>query len=75
MEVQLLGDNVAILAYTVHEELTADGKPVALDAADASTWVRRNDRWAMFQPNPASGPASLQTSGVVSASTIGAMSI
>lgn len=44
-EVRLLGDDVAVLAYTVHEQLTVDGKPVTLDAADASTWVRRNGRW------------------------------
>lgn len=45
VQVRLLGDDVAVLAYNVHEELTVDGKPVALDAADASTWVRRNGRW------------------------------
>ena len=44
-EVRQLGDDVAILAYKVHEELTVDGKPVKLDAADASTWVRRDGRW------------------------------
>jgi uncharacterized protein (TIGR02246 family) len=44
-EVRQLRDDVAVLAYTVHEELTVDGKPVKLDAADASTWVRRNGRW------------------------------
>jgi hypothetical protein len=44
-QVHLLGDDVAVLAYSVHEELTVDGKPVSLDAADASTWVRRNGRW------------------------------
>jgi hypothetical protein len=44
-EVSLLGDDVAVLAYKVHEELTVDGKPVVLDAADASTWVRRDGRW------------------------------
>ena len=43
--VRLLGDDVAVLAYNVHEELTVEGKPVTLDAADASTWVRRNGRW------------------------------
>jgi hypothetical protein len=36
---------LAIVAYQVHEELTVDGKPVTLDAADSSTWVRRNGRW------------------------------
>jgi ketosteroid isomerase-like protein len=43
--VRLLRDDVAILAYQVHEELTVDGKPVSLDAADSSTWVRREGRW------------------------------
>ena len=43
--VQLLGDDVAVLAYNVHEELTVDGKPVTLDAADASIWIRRKGRW------------------------------
>ena len=44
-QVRMLGDDVAILAYKVHEELTVDGKPVILDAADASTWVRRRGHW------------------------------
>ena len=44
-EVRQVRDDVAILAYKVHEELTVDGKPVELDAADASTWVRRDGRW------------------------------
>lgn len=44
-EVRRLRDDVAIVAYKVHEELTVDGKPVKLDADDASTWVRRDGRW------------------------------
>src|SRR5262245_24197666 len=32
-QVRVLGDDVAIVAYKVHEELTVDGKPVSLDAA------------------------------------------
>jgi uncharacterized protein (TIGR02246 family) len=44
-EVRLLTDDVAIVAYKVHEELTVEGKRVALDAADSSTWVRRDGRW------------------------------
>lgn len=44
-QVHLLRDDVAIVAYQVHEELTVDGEPVTLDAADSSTWVRRNGRW------------------------------
>ena len=44
-QVRLLSNDVAILAYNVHEDLTVDGKHVALDAAEASTWVRGPDGW------------------------------
>ena len=44
VQVRMLGDAVAVVAYMVHEELTVDGKPVALDAAETSVWVQR-DRW------------------------------
>jgi Domain of unknown function (DUF4440) len=44
-QVLLLGDAAAVVAYNVHEELTVDRKPVTLDAADASTCVRRDGRW------------------------------
>ncbi len=44
--VRLLRDDVAIVAYTVCEELiTPEGKTITLDAADTSTWVRRDGRW------------------------------
>ena len=43
--VMMLTDDVAIVAYKVHEDLTVDGKPVVLDAADCSTWIRRNGTW------------------------------
>jgi ketosteroid isomerase-like protein len=45
VQVRLLGDDVAIVAYKVREELTVDGKPLTLEAADSSTWVRRKGRW------------------------------
>ena len=45
VQVEMLGRNAAVVAYTVHEELTVDGEPVSLDAADSSTWVRRDGRW------------------------------
>ncbi len=45
VKVRQLSDDVAILAYKVHEKLTVDGKPVTVDAADASTWIRRNGKW------------------------------
>jgi hypothetical protein len=41
-----LGEDVAVLAYEVHVELTVDGRPVELDAAETSTWIRRNGHWA-----------------------------
>jgi ketosteroid isomerase-like protein len=44
-QVLLLGDDVAVVAYKVHEEITLDGKKVSLDAADASTWVKRDGQW------------------------------
>lgn len=43
--VQLIGDDVAVLAYRVHEDLIVEGKPVQLDAADSSTWVKRDGKW------------------------------
>ena len=44
-EVRRLSDDVAILAYKVREEMTVEGKPLTLEAADASTWVRRDGEW------------------------------
>ena len=45
VDVRILTDDVAVVAYKVREELTVEGKPVTLEAADASTWVRRDGRW------------------------------
>jgi uncharacterized protein (TIGR02246 family) len=44
-QVRRLTDDVAIVAYQVREELTVEGKPLTLEAADASTWVRRDGAW------------------------------
>ena len=44
-DVRMVGRDVAIVGYKVHEELTVDGQAVSLDAADTSTWVRRDGRW------------------------------
>ena len=46
VQVRMVRADVAIVAYKVHEELTVEGKPVTLDAADCSTWIRRNGHWA-----------------------------
>ena len=43
--VRMLGEDVAVIAYKVHEDLTVDGEKVALDASDASVWVRRGGQW------------------------------
>jgi hypothetical protein len=45
VQVQHLSDDVAIIGYKVKENMTVDGKPVTLEAADASTWVRKDGRW------------------------------
>lgn len=45
VQVRSISDDVAIVGYKVHEELTVGGKPVKLDAADASVWIRRADGW------------------------------
>jgi uncharacterized protein (TIGR02246 family) len=45
VEVRLLGEHCAVLAYKVHEDLTVDGAPVSIDAAESSTWARRDGRW------------------------------
>ena len=44
-EVVPLDNDTFLVAYKVHEELTVDGKAVSMDAADASVWRRRGDRW------------------------------
>jgi hypothetical protein len=41
----MVADDVAVVAYKVKEELTVDGKPLKLEAADASTWIRSEGRW------------------------------
>jgi uncharacterized protein (TIGR02246 family) len=45
VRVRQLDADTAILAYKVHEDLTVDGEPVSIDAADTSAWVRRDGRW------------------------------
>ena len=45
VEVQELSDDVAIIAYKVREKVTIDDEEVELEAADASTWVRKDGGW------------------------------
>jgi hypothetical protein len=43
--VHMLRDDVAILAYKVRENLKVEGKPITLEAADSSIWVRKGGHW------------------------------
>lgn len=46
VQVRLLREDVAVIAYKVREEITKeDGTSITLDAADSSTWIRRNGHW------------------------------
>jgi len=58
VQVKLIGDSVAIVAYPVNENLIVDGKPLTLEAHDASVWVRRNGDWvcALHTESPAGDP-------------------
>jgi ketosteroid isomerase-like protein len=42
-------DDVAVIGYTITEHLEVDGKPMTLEAAESSTWVRQNGRWQCVQ--------------------------
>jgi hypothetical protein len=44
-EVRQLSEDVAVIVYRVREEMTVEGKPVTLRAADSSVWVRRENGW------------------------------
>ena len=43
--VRMLSDDVVVVAYEVHEDLTVEGKSTTLDAADSSAWIQRDGRW------------------------------
>jgi hypothetical protein len=45
VQVRVISEDVAILAYKVKELLTVEGKSVTVDAADSSAWVKRDGHW------------------------------
>lgn len=45
VEVVIPAADVAIIAYTVKQNVTMDGKKQELRAADTSTWIRGADGW------------------------------
>lgn len=50
--------DTAIIAYHVHEELDVDGKPLTLEANDATVWLRHNGGWVsvLHTESPAGDP-------------------
>lgn len=45
VEVVTPAPDIAIIAYTVNQKVTMDGKTQDLRAADASTWIRSANGW------------------------------
>jgi hypothetical protein len=45
VKVEKVSDDVAVIGYKVREDLTVDGKKLTMEAADASTWVRKGGSW------------------------------
>ena len=58
VHVRLLGDDVAVLAYAVEEELTVEGERVQLKAYDSSVWKKRDGEWicVLHTESPAGDP-------------------
>jgi len=44
-QVRFINDDVAILGYTVNEQLVVDGKTLQLGVHDSSVWVRHDNEW------------------------------
>ena len=45
VKVMFPSKDVAVIAYTVTEEMEVEGKPLTLKAADATTWLRLDGEW------------------------------
>ena len=45
VKVEQISDDVAVIGYKVTENLTVDGKKLTMEAADASTWVKKGGKW------------------------------
>jgi hypothetical protein len=48
IEVATPTPDVAVIAYTVRQRGTMDGKPTDMRAADMSTWVRGSNGWECY---------------------------
>ena len=45
VQVTFPAENVAVIAYTVTEDMEVEGKKLTLQAADATTWVKTDGKW------------------------------
>lgn len=45
LHVSLVKEDVAIVSYKVRESLIVEGRPMGIEAADSSTWIRSEGRW------------------------------
>lgn len=58
-EVRQVGPDTAVIAYKVHTTVLKDGKNQKVDAVDASTWIRRGDKWVCAMHTEAELPQML----------------
>ena len=58
VQVRMIGDDVALIAYKVTERLRVGGEPITLEANDASVWRRQDGEWTclMHTESPAGDP-------------------
>ncbi|MBO9669478.1 MAG: nuclear transport factor 2 family protein [Sphingobium sp.] len=45
VQVEFPAPDVAVIGYKVSERLILDGEPLTMEAADASTWIKRDGKW------------------------------
>jgi hypothetical protein len=45
LQMQMIDPDVIALAYKVTEHMVVEGKPLTLQANDASVWTRHNGQW------------------------------
>ena len=44
-QITVINEDTVVVGYKVWEDLTVEGESVEIEAADASTWVRKNGKW------------------------------
>jgi hypothetical protein len=45
LQVRMLHDGVAVIAYKVREKLTVDGQSIDLEASESSVWIEEDGAW------------------------------